>query len=275
MTPVQCQKNRVAKRPVAAGPVEASGHLGAAKRRVRLSLFGDLSLYLAEREIDLRSRKARALVAYLALAPDMKESRDRLAGLLWSETDNDKARTSLRQTLHVVRKVLHEWGLTGVVVDNHHYVKLDRSEFATDLEDLAASVERGKPPDRLMSEARITDSLLSGYDDIDPSFGAWLRLKRESIRQRLMQELEDQLSKRLTSARCRKRTACALLQLDPTNEVACRGLMRAFMEAENAAGALAAYGQLWSCLEKDYDIEPSAATQELAVTIKNGTYPTH
>jgi DNA-binding SARP family transcriptional activator len=274
MTPAQCRKNRVARRLVASGQIEASAHLGAAKRRVRISLFGDLSLHLVDREIELRSRKARALVAYLALAQDMRESRDRLAGLLWSETDNDKARTSLRQTLHVVRKALHEWGLTGVVVDIH-YVRLDRSEFATDLDDLAASVERGEPAHRLMSEARITDSLLPGYDDIDPAFGAWLRLKRESIRQRLMQELEDQLSEGRTSARCRKRTACALLQLDPTNEVACRGLMRAFMEAENVAGALAAYGQLWSCLEKDYDIEPSAATQELAVTIKNGTYATH
>ena len=188
MTPAQCRKNRVARRLVASGRIEASAHLGAPKRRVRISLFGDLSLHLADREIELRSRKARALVAYLALAPDMRESRDRLAGLLWSETDNDKARTSLRQTLHVVRKALNEWGLTGVVVDIH-YVKLDRSEFATDLDDLAASVERGDPAGRLMSEARITDSLLPGYDDIDPAFGAWLRLKRESIRQRLMQEL--------------------------------------------------------------------------------------
>ena len=108
MTPAQCRKNRVARRLVASGRIEASAHLGAPKRRVRISLFGDLSLHLADREIELRSRKARALVAYLALAPDMRESRDRLAGLLWSETDNDKARTSLRQTLHVVRKALYE-----------------------------------------------------------------------------------------------------------------------------------------------------------------------
>jgi DNA-binding SARP family transcriptional activator len=184
----------------------------------------------------------------------MRESRDRLAGLLWSETETAKAQ-SLRQTLHI----------SG---DN-------RRRGRTDLDDLLASVESGDPADRLMSEGRITNELLPGYDDIDPSFGAWLRVKRESIRQSLIQGLEDRHSDGLVSARCRKRTAWALLQLDRTNEVGCRGLMRAFMDTENAAGVLAVYGQLWSSLEKDYDIEPSAATQELAVAIKNGTYPTH
>jgi len=45
--------------------------------------------------------------------------------------------------------------------------------------------------------------------------------------------------------------------------------MRACMELENAAAVLAAYGQLWRSLEKDYDIEPSVATRELAVAIAN------
>ena len=48
--------------------------------------------------------------------------------------------------------------------------------------------------------------------------------------------------------------------------------MRACMELENAAAVLAAYGQLWRSLEKDYDIEPSVATRELAVAIKHGTH---
>ena len=34
------------------------------------------------------------------------------------------------------------------------YARLDRESFATDLGDLLASVERGDPADRLMSEAQ-------------------------------------------------------------------------------------------------------------------------
>ena len=233
-----------------------------------------MSLHVGDREIPLISRKACALVAYLALAPGMKESRDRLAGLLWSEADNTKARTSLRQTLRIVRKAFYMAGLTGALMDNL-YPGLDCSAFATDLNDAVESIERGEPADFLMSEARITDVLLHGYDDIDPLFGCWLRVKRESVRQRLIRGLEDRLSDKSISAKARKRLACALFQLDPTHEVACRELMSAFMDSGNAAGALAAYGQLWTCLEEDYDIEPSPATQALAVAIKSGNYRTY
>ncbi len=52
------------------------------------------------RDIKLRKRKARALLAYLALTDGCQETRERLVGLLWSDSEEDKARSSLRQILH-------------------------------------------------------------------------------------------------------------------------------------------------------------------------------
>src|SRR6185436_101126 len=69
-------------------------HASNPKPRARLALFGSVSLQIGDREIPLFSRKACALVAYLALNPAMRESRDRLAGLLWSESEDAKARSS-------------------------------------------------------------------------------------------------------------------------------------------------------------------------------------
>ena len=54
--------------------------------------------------------------------------------------------------------------------------------------------------------------------------------------------------------------------------MACQYLMRACLASGDAVGALAAYKQLWEHLEQEYDIEPSPATQELAVAIKRGNY---
>jgi hypothetical protein len=64
-----------------------------------------------------------------------------------------------------LRIALHERGITGLVVDNHG-AKLDGGKFATDLDNFMASGERGDPAERLMSEGRITDELLPGYDDM-------------------------------------------------------------------------------------------------------------
>jgi DNA-binding SARP family transcriptional activator len=246
MTTAQSTKSRGAIRPAIGNRGRAGSQIATAKLRVQLSLLGSLSLHLADAEIDVRCRKARALVAYLALTPGMREI----------------AESVLPDSL---RMALHERGITGLVVDNHD-AKLDGGEFPTDLDNIMASVERGDPAERLMSEGRITDELLPGHDDIDPSFGAWLRVKRESIRQSLIQGLEDRLSDGLVSARLQKAN-----RMDPpssAHEVGCR-------HGKCCRRALAVYGQLWSTLEKDYDIEPSVATQELAVAIKNGPYPAH
>jgi DNA-binding SARP family transcriptional activator len=242
-----------------------------AKRLMRVSLFDGITLHIDDREVALISRKAKALIAYLLLTPGMKDTRDRLVGLFWSETENAKARASLRQLLLVVREVLDKDGLVGLVSDKFH-VSLDASVFATDLDHALASIERGDPVDSLLYETRITDSFLRGYDDIDPSFGSWLTIKRETICQAIVGRLEAQLADTAHQTEAAKRIARALLQIDPTHEIACQALMHAYIALGNIGGALAAYKQLWECLEREYDIEPSTATQELVVAIKSGKY---
>lgn len=236
---------------------------------VRLRLLDDPALYVGHRELPLSSRKAKALVAYLALAPGMKESRDRLAGLFWSESEDAKARASLRQLLHLVRETFEEAGLEGLSADKSH-VSLNNAIFKSDLEDALAGVDRGAPADILVNEPNITDSFLRGFEDIDPSFGSWLAVKRESVRQMLIRRLEAQLTNASHCPETVKRIARALFQIDPTHEIACQKLMQACIASGNTGGALAAYKQLWDCLEEEYDIEPSAITQELVVAIKCG-----
>ena len=53
------------------------------------------------------TRKAFAILAYLA-AEDGPVSRETLAGLLWSESSQSKARAALRRTLSTLRSALGE-----------------------------------------------------------------------------------------------------------------------------------------------------------------------
>ena len=250
----------------------ASAHLRPIRTMIKLSLVGGVALHVGNQEIAIENRKANALIAYLALAPGMKESRERLAGLLWSETEDAKARASLRQSLHVVRKAFDIAGLADLSTDKFH-VSLARLNIITDLDAAMARMDGGHLPEILMHETRVTDDFLSGYDDIDPSFNHWLRLKRECVRQRFIRGLEAQLLGPLLPIEAIKRIARALMHLDPTHEIACQKLMCALIDLGNVAGALAAYRQLWDRLEEEHDIEPSAATQEIVVAIKSGNYP--
>ena len=56
----------------------------------------------------MSGQKPLALLAYLALAPGRRASRDKLVDLLWRNVDSERARRTLRQTLWTLRQRLGE-----------------------------------------------------------------------------------------------------------------------------------------------------------------------
>src|SRR2546430_10617978 len=56
--------------------------------------------------LSIRSRKARALLAYLAMKPDYRARREELATLFWGDNPDTVARHSLRQCLISLRQDL-------------------------------------------------------------------------------------------------------------------------------------------------------------------------
>jgi DNA-binding SARP family transcriptional activator/TolB-like protein len=243
----------------------------AAPSRLAISLFGGMVLHYGGRRVAVQSRKAEAMLGYLALAANQGETRERLVGLLWSETEDSKARASLRQVLKTLRSLFDDLGFEGFSTD-HTEVSLAAGIVDLDVRSVMASVAAGRPCDLLLERPRITDSLLAGYDDIDPSFRSWLLVHREGLRQKLMRELEDQLARAPSDASQARRLAEALIHLDTTHEGAYQRLISSYADAGDTAGALAAYKKLWELLGDEYDMEPSDKTKTLIAAIKSGTY---
>src|SRR5450756_222220 len=81
---------------------EAAAVAGSAAR-LAISLVGRPSITFGGRQIELRTQKAGAVLSYLALTEAKHESRERLVGLLWSRSDEEKARASLRQVVRELR----------------------------------------------------------------------------------------------------------------------------------------------------------------------------
>src|SRR6185437_14911012 len=201
----------------------------------KLQLFGAVSLHIGKQEIALRSLKSRALLGYLALTPTMRESRERLVGLFWSESSESQARAVLRQVVRELR-------------DRIAPVSDDSFVFG---------------PHEIGFKADAVD-----VDENDPAFRVWLIAKRNMLRDSLQHALEAGLEAAPQGSAKEGEFAKALLNLDPTNEKACRRLMRARFTAGDVAGALRIYKTLWDLLAEDYDMEPSAATQALVAEIK-------
>ncbi len=249
---------RVAARPVAVPPSALS-----------MALLGATTLRCQGRDVALRSRKARAVLAYLVLSESRKETRERLVGLLWSETAEDKARASLRQVLHELRETLEAAGCHGLVATRDS-LRFDAARLQVDVWEVVRLAEAFEAHDLLLGPPRLADALLRDLAGIDPAFDDWVQARRQALHDQLMRHLEDGLAARADDKRAARRLAAAILCQDPTHEEACRRVMRARAEEGDVPGALRAYEALWRLLDEDYDMEPAAATQALVAEIKLG-----
>src|SRR5262245_50475143 len=75
--------------------------------RLRLRLLGDFEARLGSGPpLRLRARKTQSLLAYLASPPGQTHSRDKLASLLWGAGSQGQARSHLRGSLFLLRRIL-------------------------------------------------------------------------------------------------------------------------------------------------------------------------
>ena len=104
-----------------------------------LSLLGDFEAEIDKHKIVLATRKAKALTAYLALSDNAQDTRERLVGLLWSESDEERARASLRQAVHDIKLAFDSVQFPGFQI-NKQTLSLVREHFVCDVEEVLAAV---------------------------------------------------------------------------------------------------------------------------------------
>jgi DNA-binding SARP family transcriptional activator/TolB-like protein len=239
--------------------------------RLSISLVGRLALRFKGRLIELRTQKAGAVLSYLALTEAKRESRERLVGLLWSRSDEEKARASLRQVVRELRAAFEDAGYHGFVAGRLS-IQLDPEQVEVDVESILRESESGSVHSLLLNTPQLDERILEGMDDLDPSFRVWVLAKRQTIHDRLMRSLDAGLVGNDVAAAVKKQMATAVVNLDPTHEEGCCHLMRVHAEEGDVAGALRIYKALWNLLDRDYGMEPSAFTEDLVAKIKLGAF---
>ena len=236
-----------------------------------LALLGGFAMNLSGEEIRIAIQKGKALIAYLVLSPTQNESRERVAGLLWSESEEFHARTSLRQTLRQLRQAFDDAGITVLEADRSG-IRVDLNKVNLDVQQVVEAARRGATTPLMFQTRRLTDGLLRGFEDIDPAFRTWLLVQRQTLFDQLSAMLEAAMAAADGDAASRKNAAAALSQIDPTHEGACRLLMQAYAADGDVSSALRQYKLLWDLLDDEYGMEPSEATQDLVARIKSGAF---
>jgi DNA-binding SARP family transcriptional activator len=229
--------------------------------RLRLVLLGLMEAWgLGGLSVLPRGRKARGLLAVLALAQGAAVPRLHLAELLWSRRGAEQQRASLRQALRELQLALAPAGAP--------LLQPRRTEVALGpAEALWVDVQEALRPSAAALALPVGEELLADLDGLDPAFDTWLADQRA----RLSRMAAEQGAARLEAAQGPDASIAAagrLLAIDPANEGAWRRLLRAELERGDRCAALAAYDACRKALAKRFGTTPSPETEALARALR-------
>ena len=228
---------------------------------LELQLFGEFRARdSAGQPVVIAARKNRAMLALLALTPSGSMTRDRIAGMLWSDRGTAQALSSLRQALVALRKDLESIGPPLLSADNER-VSLDAARVQVDVisfRRLAAAddLEAARRAAALYRGDFLTDTYVR-----DRAFEDWAELERQKLSDIAGQALERLCA--LERGGERVEAAKRLVALDPLREASHRRLMQAYAAAGERSLALRQYEICRETLGGQLRIAPDEETEAL------------
>lgn len=245
---------------------------------LQVRLFGPPEVVVDGRPIEVDTRKAIALLAYVVVE-DGPQSRDRLTALLWPEYDQERARAAFRRTLSVLRRAL---GGRWLLADRTS-LRLEGPGIESDVGKLLEAVQRASAHDHsgtpcpdcttLLAAAApaATADFMSGFSLRDsPEFEEWQQLQAESLRRVLARALEGLVQDLAGLGELERAIATAheWLRLDPLHEPAHRSLMQLYAWAGDRNAALEHYRDCVALLDRELGVAPLPETTEIYEAVR-------
>jgi predicted ATPase/DNA-binding SARP family transcriptional activator/Tfp pilus assembly protein PilF len=267
--------------PLTTRCVEKMAHLS-------LSLLGPFEARLDQKVItDFATDKVRALLVYLAVEADHPHRRDTLAGVLWPDQPQQKARHSLRQAISHLRQVLGErddGGSPFLLVTRQTVQFNAASDHWLDVAAFKALVKdckthrHSRPTTCLpctrrmqrMAELYQGEFLEQFFLSDSALFEEWALLEREWLHREAIDALSHLVSyyeRRGDYAQARQH-AWRQVELETWREEAHRHLMRLLALDGQRSAALAQYETCRRVLAEELGVEPANETTTLYERIR-------
>ncbi|MHC4732670.1 MAG: BTAD domain-containing putative transcriptional regulator, partial [Planctomycetota bacterium] len=210
--------------------------------------------------VELSARKAQALLAYLAVENGRPHTRDRLAGLLWSETGDERARHNLRQALSKIRRCCGD-----VVRSSGDALQIDLDNCTSDVVEFERLAGSDDPDELRQCLELYRGDLLEGLIPREPVYDEWLPVARSRLR-RIACKTYDRLASALVEHGRIDDAIEALnnrLVMDPACEPAHRDLMELLARVGRRSDALRQYQSCADALKRELGTEPGPETKDL------------
>ncbi|MCJ7568640.1 MAG: hypothetical protein MUO58_13975 [Anaerolineales bacterium] len=228
---------------------------------LEIRLLGEFDVRIDGDPVIIPSRPAQSLLAYLILNPGTRHRRERLAGLLWPESDESNARSNLRHALWRIRKTIGE----GYLLADRVVIEFDpESEHWLDVRLLEDEISmEGDIQAALQAVSVYGGELLPGFYD------NWVVLERERIRAVFEQRMQILLEMLVENGRWDEALEWCerWIALGHVPESAFRALMIAHHNLGNSANIAAVFQRCERAMMNELGVKPSPQTAQLYRTL--------
>lgn len=243
---------------------------------LRIHLFGSVRVQIGEAIVDTsawKRRKAKSLLAYLALNRGKAVHRDEIVEKLWPEMDSQAALNNLRVTIHDLRRNLDpsaqkvgQWRHVLYKDDRYSLYlgesgQVDVEAFRSGVKHAALERDVGKAIDKFENALKLYSGELLG----DMPYEEWCSVEREELQDLYL----DGLVKLAALYEAKGDYSSALvrfkrvLEMDDSREDVHRKLIHLYATMGNRVGAIRQYRYCARILKEELGVSPSRATRSV------------
>jgi predicted ATPase/DNA-binding SARP family transcriptional activator len=236
---------------------------------LEICLLGQFDLKRDAAPVEVPSRSAQSLLAYLVLNPGIAHRREKLAGLLWPDATEANARNYLRKALWLLRKSMAADTLGGEEYLLADDISITFNPDANYL--LDADAVRNKSTDAMSVEDQI-EAVSVYHGELLPGFyEEWVTLERERLKAAFNQKINTLLSCLVAGEQWEQVIYWSeqWIALGEAPEPAFRALMVAHANVGDMAKVAATYERCVQTLREELDMEPSEQTCTLFEQLRN------
>ncbi|TJV06169.1 MAG: transcriptional regulator [Mesorhizobium sp.] len=227
----------------------------------RISLFGGFRIdNETAGPLRLTGKRGPAIIAYLAQSPGMAATRERLADLLWGDSDSEHSRNSLRQTLSVLRRDLSP-ARVDLIHSSGESINLRPEMVRVDVQEFEAGLGARSTHELETALASYIGPFLDGLYLGSSGFDDWVASERDRLLGRALVSFEKLA--RLVDSETGLVLADRLLAMEPTREESYRLKMELFLARGQRDRAIKTYETCRSMLKKEFGVEPGSETRAL------------
>jgi predicted ATPase/DNA-binding SARP family transcriptional activator len=233
---------------------------------LEVRLLGMFEVKYKKKSISIPSRPSQSLFAHLLLSAGTPHRREKLAGMLWSDSLEETARDNLRHSLWRIRKALPSTPKAEYLLTDDLSIAFNASsEYWLDAAELEKLSENTSAAELISVLSEYQGELLPGFYD------EWVVLEREH----LSSIFEHHMARLLSLLKAESRWLDVLdwaerwIKLGQKPEPAFQALMSAHAAKGDMSKVAATYERCVKSL-REFGIEPSNQTKELYENLKSG-----